>query len=61
MNSVYDYVKAELPKHKKDLAAVAREAGVGYSWIRQICENKIPNPGVVGIEKVAQALKARAQ
>lgn len=60
MFSIFSYVKTELPKHEGNLSVIAKEAGVKYSWLRQVASGKIPNPGVVGVEKVAKALQKRA-
>ena len=60
MFSIYQYVMSELPKHEGKLTPIAKEAGVTYSWLRQVASGKIPNPGVIGVERVAKVLQKRA-
>lgn len=59
MDSIYKFVIRELPKHKGDFSAIAKEADVTYSWLRQVASKEIPNPGIKGIERVASILEKR--
>lgn len=61
MVSIYEYVLRELPKHQKQFPAIAQEIDVSHSWLRQVASQKIPNPGVRQIEKLAGVLKKRTK
>lgn len=60
MFSIYDYVMQELAKYPGEISPISKEAGVTYSWLRQVASGQIPNPGIKGIERVAKALQKRA-
>ena len=41
-----------LRKHRGHWPTIARETGLGYQWIIKLAADKIPDPGVVKIEKL---------
>lgn len=50
------YVHAKLAEYQasgRNLKALSREAGVRYSWLRMVAGGHIPNPGVIGVQKLA--------
>lgn len=42
----------QLNLHKGSWVEIAKDAGVSYSWLTKLAYRKIPNPGVVTIERL---------
>lgn len=53
----HQYVLSELPKRRGKFEEIAKAVDVSYSWISKLANNRIPNPGVVTIDKLADYLK----
>lgn len=53
-------IRNELRSRKGDWGVIASEAGVSYSWLTKFANNKIPNPGVITIERLDGILKRAA-
>jgi transcriptional regulator with XRE-family HTH domain len=53
----YQYVLSELPKHNGKFREIAKAVDASYSWISKLANNRIPNPGAVTIDKLADYLR----
>lgn len=49
----------QVEKHRGDWPALAREAGVTYSWLTKFAAKTIPGPRIVTLQKLEAALNAR--
>jgi predicted transcriptional regulator len=50
-----------LQSRKGDWAEIARANDVSYSWITKLAQGKIPNPGVLTIERLNSYLRAQSK
>lgn len=46
----------ELQLRKGDWVLIANQANVSYSWITKFANNKIPNAGVITVERILEIL-----
>jgi transcriptional regulator with XRE-family HTH domain len=54
-------VKAELEKQRGDWQLIAKQSGVSYSWLGKFANDRIPNPGVVTLQKLLSTLEERTR
>lgn len=53
-------VLEELQARKGQWPALARQAGVDYSWLTKLAQGRIRDPGVVKIQRLADVMAAEA-
>jgi transcriptional regulator with XRE-family HTH domain len=57
MNTSFDAeIRAQLAARRGDWAEVSKVSGVSHSWISKFVNNRIPNPGLRTLEKLAAVL-----
>jgi hypothetical protein len=52
--------KRLLRETQQPFSEIAKGAGVKLRWLHMLANNEIPNPGVVGVQKVHDYLAARS-
>jgi hypothetical protein len=60
MESIHDYVLAQLQAEKGDWPAVARGAGVSYRTLKKIATRETVSPGINNLEKLAKYFREQA-
>jgi predicted transcriptional regulator len=53
-----DYVLTELQNKRGKWPELATKADVSYSWLTKLAQGKIPNPGLVTVDRLAKALRS---
>jgi transcriptional regulator with XRE-family HTH domain len=59
MNQIEQTIN-QLQERKGDWVEIAQRADVSYSWITKFAQGKIPNPGILTLNKLSQILKQAA-
>lgn len=54
-----DAIRVHLVSCKGDWLEIAKQAGVSHSWMSKFVNNRIPNPGLRTLERLADALAMR--
>lgn len=57
---IFDFVLEQLDLGRETLPEVAAGSGVPYNTICKIKQRRVPNPGVLTIQKLADYFRARA-
>jgi transcriptional regulator with XRE-family HTH domain len=57
--NILNYVLTRLPQHVGHYPAIAKEAGVSYSWLTKLALGKMNNPSLKALERVAAVIRAR--
>jgi len=58
--STLDEVRRILAERPKDYGKIAKEAGLNYYTVRRIATGDTPDPGVLTLSKLAEALGVTA-
>ena len=53
-------LKAQLRQRRGNFDAIAKRAGMSYSWLSKFANDHIPNPGITSLKKLKAALEADA-
>lgn len=54
-------VKTKLNARRGDWPAISEQSGVSYSWIEKFANGRIPNPGVLTLEKIESVFPRRSK
>jgi hypothetical protein len=59
--SLVTVVKTELLARKGEWPRISRETGISYWWLIKFAQGRIPNPGVLVLEKLQKHFNANEQ
>lgn len=59
MAAMLDRVKAYLRAHRHEWPDICRATGLKESWMAKVADGRIPDPGVIKIQKVDDYRRAR--
>ena len=57
---LFDYVLDQLDHARGTMPEVAAGAGIPYNTLVKIAQRRVPNPGVMTIQRLADYFRARA-
>ena len=57
---LFEYVLDQLDKARGTMPEVAAGAGIPYNTLVKIAQRRVPNPGVLTIQRLADYFRARA-
>lgn len=59
MEKPLDFVLERLPEYRGRFKEVAIGSGVSYSWVSKLANNRIPNPGIRSVERLADWINSQ--
>jgi transcriptional regulator with XRE-family HTH domain len=51
--NILEFVKGRLTAAKGQWPTICRETGLRYSWLSKFAQDRIPNPGITKIQRLA--------
>lgn len=59
MTTPIDPIRERVKLHKGDLPALAKEAGISYSWLQKYANGKLPCSKIATAQALVAAMNAR--